>query len=176
MATISAPPLPNSQIFQDQNTTLKIRKFKSAHQVKLSLRRHLNITLRQQDRLCVSCFNKFGFALPMKPDFHRRLRCSLPELNLLANLHHKNYQTDQKLLSSRTCALVAGSRVVCRGDGGRGSRTSPSPPSSPPLSLPSLGMQVDPAPGLLAASLRPPWQIYTNQRSPVVADDAFLPF
>ena len=37
-------------------------------------------------------------------------------------------------------------------------------------------MQVDPAPGLLAASLRPPWQICTNQRSPIVADDAFLPF
>ena len=38
-------------------------------------------------------------------------------------------------------------------------------------------MQVDPAPGLLAASLRPPWQMCTNQeKSPIVANDAFLPF
>ena len=67
---------------------------------------------------------------------------------------------------------------MCRGGGEIGFRTSPSPPSYPPLSLLSLGMQVDPVPGLVAASLRPPWQICTNQRSPIIADDddAFLPF
>ena len=116
----------------------------------------------------------------MNPDFHRRLRCSLPELNLLANLcSKKKLQTDQKLPPPRTCAPVEDSQGACRGDGGRGSHTSPSPPSSPPpLSLPSLGMQVDPAPVPSTASLHPPWHICTNQRSPLIGTDryAFPPF
>ena len=37
-------------------------------------------------------------------------------------------------------------------------------------------MQADPAPGLLTASLRLPWQLCTDQRSLIVADHALQPF
>ena len=47
---------------------------------------HLNIILRQQERLWVSCFNKLGLAFPMKPLFHNIVLCSLSALKFLANL------------------------------------------------------------------------------------------
>ena len=118
---------------------------------------HLNITLRQQDRLCVSCLSKLGLAFPMKPDFHNRLRCSLPELNLRANLHQLKSELAPKSCLS-TCAPAEDSPAMCRGGGGKGSHTSLSPPFSPPPCLPSLGMMADPTPGLSTRSLHPPWQ------------------
>ena len=51
VAAISAPPQPSSQIFQGQSTTLWNRKFKSAVSLSNQGKSHLNITLRQQDRL-----------------------------------------------------------------------------------------------------------------------------
>ena len=117
---------------------------------------HLNITLRQQDRLCVSCLSRFGFALPMNPDFHNRLRCSLPELKLLANLQQGAISLFPLFIdvSKQTYVLVEDSQGGCKDDGGRDSRTCPSPPSCHPPCRPcSPLMSASPTPGLLTGSL-----------------------
>ena len=126
---------------------------------------HLNITLRQQDRLCVSCLSRFGFALPMNPDFHNRLRCSLPELKLLANLQQGAFYSRLSFIdvSKQTYVPEEDSQGVCRGDEGKGSRTSPSPPSShPPCPLCSPLTSASPTPGLSTKSLHLPCSITSN--------------
>ena len=126
---------------------------------------HLNITLRQQDRLCVSCLSRFGFALPMNPDFHNRLRCSLPELKLLANLQQGAIFLFPLFIdvSKQTYVPVEDSQGGCKDDGGRDSRTCPSPPSSHPPCRPCSPLtSAFPTPGLSTRSLRLPWSIMSN--------------
>ena len=147
------PTVRSSRIKIQPRNTEYLKKLFSKRREEM----HLNITLRQQERLCVSCLSKLGLAFPMKPDFHNRLRCSLPELNLRANLHQLKSELAPKSCLS-TCAPAEDSPAMCRGGGGKGSHTSLSPPFSPPPCLPSLGMMADPTPGLSTRSLHPPWQ------------------
>ena len=126
---------------------------------------HLNITLRQQDRLCVSCFSRFGFALPMNPDFHNRLRCSLPELKLLANLQQGAISLFTLFInvSKQTYVPVEDSQGGCKDDGGRDSRTCPSPPfSHPPFPPCSPLTSASLTPGLSTGSLHLPWSSTSN--------------
>ena len=55
------------------------------------------------------------------------------------------------------------SQGVCKDDGGRGSRTSPSPPSCHPPCRPCSPLtSASPTPGLVTGSLHLPWSIKSN--------------